>query len=235
LAGAMTAARMGRYWVEPPKHDMPTYAARWHAKQIARATHAAQIAGLKTPSQKRTGYTAFFPISFDHHQQKSLSHRARGWLCVRAWVRGACVCNEVDAPCTRPSTTWLALRSQTSSTSPWRNTWRREEESVMSAVAAGFLSGLAPPELGSYLSFDSKFQVPSYQYVCKQKVDRQWLCLRSSTLASTHSRKRASSHAFIGPMIVWLTIVWVPVSPTESSESCHFYTALMILIVLMWI
>jgi hypothetical protein len=32
----------------------------------------------------------------------------------------------------------------------------------MSAVAAGFLSGLAPPELGSYLSFDSKFQVPSY-------------------------------------------------------------------------
>jgi hypothetical protein len=60
FAGAMTAARMG----------MPTYAARWHAKQIARVTHAAQIARLKTPSQKRTGTLSH---SFFDHQQKSLS------------------------------------------------------------------------------------------------------------------------------------------------------------------
>ena len=123
FAGTMMAAPMGRHWVEPPKRDMPTYAARWHAKQNARVTHAAQITGLKTPSQKRTGTLSH---SFFDHQQKSYhSHiGARGWLCIRAWVGGACVCNGVDAPCTRPSRTWPALRSQKSSTSPWRNTWR---------------------------------------------------------------------------------------------------------------
>jgi hypothetical protein len=91
LAGAMTAARMGRYWVEPPKHDMPTYAARWHAKQIARATHAAQIAGLKTPSQKRTGYTAFFPISFDHHQQE-ITLTQSTWVVVRTCMGEGSMC-----------------------------------------------------------------------------------------------------------------------------------------------
>ena len=86
FAGAMTAARMGRHWVEPPKRDMPTYAARWHAKQIARVTHAAQIARLKTPSQKRTGNTSTLSHSFFDHQQKSLSlEHVGGCVYAHGW------------------------------------------------------------------------------------------------------------------------------------------------------